>query len=89
METPETDSDLQALALEFARAAVAAGALIMDVYHRGFAMRAKADASPVCEADERSEALILERLKTIRPGDAFDKKHRRLDLPSDRPVHCD
>lgn len=68
METPETDSDLQALALEFARAAVAAGALIMDVYHRGFAMRAKADASPVCEADERSEALILERLKTIRPG---------------------
>jgi len=68
METPRTDSDLQDLALTFARAAVAAGEIVMDVYQRGFAMRAKADASPVCEADERSEALILGRLAQARPG---------------------
>ena len=68
METPGTDSDIQDLALVFARAAVAAGEVVMDVYQRGFAMRAKADASPVCEADERSEALILERLREACPS---------------------
>ena len=68
METPGTDSDLQDLALVFARAAVAAGELVMAVYQRGFAMRAKADASPVCEADERSEALIIDRLREACPG---------------------
>lgn len=68
METPGSDSDIQDLALVFACAAVAAGSLVMDVYHRGFAMRAKADSSPVCEADERSEYLILERLQDACPG---------------------
>ncbi|MDB5643525.1 MAG: 3(2),5-bisphosphate nucleotidase [Hyphomicrobiales bacterium] len=68
METPGSDSDLQDLALVFARAAVAAGRLIMDVYHRDFAMRAKADASPVCEADEGSEYLIIERLQEACPA---------------------
>jgi 3'(2'),5'-bisphosphate nucleotidase len=68
METPGTDSDIQDLALVFARAAVAAGELVMDVYQRDFAMRAKADSSPVCEADERSEALIIERLQAACPG---------------------
>ena len=67
MEMAGSDSDIQDLALVFARAAVAAGALVMDVYQRGFAMRAKADASPVCEADERSEYLILERLQEACP----------------------
>ena len=67
METPGTDSERQDLALLFAGAAVAAGEIVMDVYQRGFAMRAKADASPVCEADERSEALILTRLAEWRP----------------------
>jgi 3'(2'), 5'-bisphosphate nucleotidase len=67
METPGIDSDIQDLALVFARAAVAAGEVVMDVYHRDFAMRAKADASPVCEADERSESLIIERLQEACP----------------------
>lgn len=68
METPGIDSDIQDLALVFARAAVAAGEVVMDVYQRGFAMRAKADASPVCEADERSEFLIIERLQEAFPA---------------------
>lgn len=68
MEAPKSDSAVQDLTLAFARVAVAAGEVVMDVYQRGFAMRAKADASPVCEADERSEALILERLAQACPG---------------------
>jgi 3'(2'),5'-bisphosphate nucleotidase len=68
MDRLGSDSEVQDLALVFACAAVAAGALVMDVYQRDFAMRAKADASPVCEADERSETLILERLQDACPG---------------------
>jgi 3'(2'), 5'-bisphosphate nucleotidase len=67
METSRPDSVLQDLAMAFARAAVAAGEIVMEVYQRDFAMRAKADASPVCEADERSEALILGRLSQTCP----------------------
>ena len=36
-----------------------AGKLIMDVYATDFAAHAKSDASPVTEADERAEAIIL------------------------------
>ena len=68
METPRTDSALVALALRFAQAAVEAGGVIMDIYARGPTMRAKADASPVCEADERSEALILDHLAAACPN---------------------
>lgn len=52
----------------FAEAAVAAGAMIMGVYSRGFTIREKKDHSPVCEADERSEALIVARLEEAFPG---------------------
>ena len=42
--------------------AQAAGKLIMDVYATDFASHAKTDASPVTEADERAEAIILKGL---------------------------
>lgn len=67
METPASDSTQASLALAFAQAAVSAGALIMDVYRRDFRMRMKSDASPVCEADERSEDFILQELAKICP----------------------
>ena len=67
METPGSDSTQASLALAFAQAAVSAGALIMDVYRRDFRMRIKSDASPVCEADERSEDLILQELAKACP----------------------
>jgi len=67
METPRSDSAEAQLALAFAQAAVSAGALIMDVYRRDFRMRMKSDASPVCEADERSEELILNELAKVCP----------------------
>jgi 3'(2'), 5'-bisphosphate nucleotidase len=61
-------SDMNALAADFARIAVAAGAVVMEVYRAGAAMRLKADASPVCEADERAEAFILQHLKASLPA---------------------
>ena len=45
----------------------AAGAVILDVYATDFAVRGKADASPVTEADEKAEAVILRGLAAIAP----------------------
>jgi len=45
-----------------------AGAAIMDIYQRDIAVREKADASPVTDADERAEAIILARLGQLAPG---------------------
>ena len=44
-----------------------AGALILQVYAGNFAVRGKADASPVTEADERAEALIVAALEGLQP----------------------
>lgn len=44
------------------RAAIAAAEVILEVYGRAFAADAKADGSPVTEADQRAEAVILEML---------------------------
>ena len=43
-----------------------AGALIMKIYQSDFEVRGKQDASPVTEADEKAERLILERLSTLQ-----------------------
>jgi 3'(2'), 5'-bisphosphate nucleotidase len=48
-------------------AAVAAGQAIMEVYATDFTSKSKADASPVTEADERAEAIILDALRRIAP----------------------
>ena len=47
--------------------ALDAGALIMDIYRTDFDARVKSDNSPVTEADEKAEALILERLAALVP----------------------
>ena len=59
---PETDRlpDLMALA-------VAAGEAILQLYCTDCAVRVKADASPVTEADARAEAVILAGLKQLFP----------------------
>lgn len=49
-------------------AVVAAARLQMRLRGAGLALRAKADASPVTEADERSEAILLAALGRILPG---------------------
>ena len=44
-----------------------AGEAAMAVYRTDFPVRGKADASPVTEADERSEKVILRRLAELTP----------------------
>jgi len=48
--------------------AAEAGELIRPLWRSGIAVVRKADASPVTEADQRAEALILERLGAAFPG---------------------
>ncbi len=51
-----------------ARIALDAGALIMDVYATDFNVERKDDSSPVTEADEKAEALILKALAEADPS---------------------
>ena len=44
-----------------------AGEVILEVYATDFAVRGKTDASPVTEADERAEAVILAGLAALAP----------------------
>ncbi len=50
-----------------ARIALDAGKLIMDVYESDFSVDRKNDASPVTEADQKAETLILDALRKIEP----------------------
>lgn len=62
-------------------AARAAGDAVLDVYNRGATARTKPDGSPVTEADERSQDIILARLAEIAPAVpivAEEGDHRQL-----------
>ena len=48
-----------------------AGAVIDRYYHEGFAIRTKIDDSPVTEADEAAEDVILPALRRLLPGVAI------------------
>ncbi|MFO1071100.1 MAG: 3'(2'),5'-bisphosphate nucleotidase CysQ [Geminicoccaceae bacterium] len=61
---PSRDAVLEAL-IGIARRA---GAVVMEVYGTDFAVRGKDDASPVTQADERAEALIVPALAALLPG---------------------
>jgi 3'(2'), 5'-bisphosphate nucleotidase len=52
---------------KFVEIAFSAGRLIMDVYMSDFQVFEKEDASPVTEADQRAEALILGELARFFP----------------------
>lgn len=51
----------------FEQAALAAGRVILDIYRAGHDVRLKSDASPVTQADEAAERLILEALSRALP----------------------
>lgn len=57
-----------AVALEFARICSLASVVIMQVYESGFEVRGKDDKSPVTDADERAEKIILAELEAQFPG---------------------
>jgi 3'(2'), 5'-bisphosphate nucleotidase len=60
--------DLAALRPAIVALARRASIAILDIYEGAFAVRDKADRTPVTEADERSEALIVAGLATLTPG---------------------
>jgi 3'(2'), 5'-bisphosphate nucleotidase len=53
---------------ELARIALAAGRVVMRHYEEGCGHRLKDDHSPVTEADEEAEKLILAELAALAPG---------------------
>lgn len=59
--------DYQALAQTAYETALEAGKTIMTYYVKGVDARIKADASPVTEADEAADRLIVERLRAAAP----------------------
>ncbi len=59
--------DPDTLAAQFAALTLAAAVPIMEIYGRDIAARAKADGSPVSEADERAEVIILGALADMLP----------------------
>lgn len=65
---PAADLASGALEAEIAALAGAAGALILPYWRSGIVAGRKADDSPVTEADERAEALILTRLAALWPA---------------------
>src|SRR5690348_15428067 len=56
------------LARLFAAICSEAGVAVMEVYASDFETRTKADYSPVSDADERAEEIILARLEKDLPG---------------------
>ncbi len=62
-----TISETRALLYEAIAAARAAGEAILEVYARDCEARSKPDGSPVTEADERAQEIILERLGSGLP----------------------
>jgi 3'(2'), 5'-bisphosphate nucleotidase len=60
-----THAELTAALVEICRGA---GRLVMEVYNADFAAQAKADASPVTEADLRAEAFIVKELQKLLPA---------------------
>jgi 3'(2'), 5'-bisphosphate nucleotidase len=51
----------------FEESAIAAGRIILDIYRAGAEVRLKSDKSPVTEADEKAERLILDALSHHLP----------------------
>jgi 3'(2'), 5'-bisphosphate nucleotidase len=73
----------------FEHAALLAGQVILDVYKAGPEARYKSDASPVTEADEQAEAIILEKLAAAYPDIPIVAEESvaagRIPSISDRP----
>ena len=59
--------DKNAVAFEFARICSLASVKIMEIYDTDFEARGKDDRSPVTDADELAEEIILAELKTAFP----------------------
>lgn len=65
---PYSETDRRALMEAATDIADRAGEIILEIYATDFDVRHKDDASPVTEADEKAEALILPALRDLLPG---------------------
>ena len=63
------------LIAELRRIAQAAGETIMAYYDAGVTVRAKADSSPVTDADEAAERLIVDALRVDRKSTRLNSSH--------------
>ena len=63
-----TDTERNQLSKLFVAIASEAAVAVMEVYDSAFETRTKADYSPVSDADERAEEIILARLEEALPG---------------------
>ncbi|MCB2097746.1 MAG: 3'(2'),5'-bisphosphate nucleotidase CysQ [Parvularculaceae bacterium] len=61
-------SDDEALLAGMSALALKAGALALSIYQEEFLVEAKADSSPVTEADRLGEEIILNGLRKLAPG---------------------
>jgi 3'(2'), 5'-bisphosphate nucleotidase len=61
------NGDLRELLEGARRAARTAAQAILEIYHTTFEVRSKADASPVTDADERAETIIVAALAKLAP----------------------
>ena len=66
--TAAQESDDTATVALFERLAIAAGRVVMAVFHDAPVVEAKADLSPVTEADRASERIILQGLRDAFPA---------------------
>jgi 3'(2'), 5'-bisphosphate nucleotidase len=66
-------------------AARAAGEAVLEQYERGSAARIKADGSPVSEADERSQEIIVARLVEIAADVAIVAEEGAQAAAANRP----
>ena len=64
-----------------------AGNLILDIYHTDFTSREKDGGSPVTDADEAGEALIIEKLTSAFPSIEIiaEEQYEKGILPSPLP----
>lgn len=64
-----------------------AGNLILDIYHTDFNSREKEGGSPVTDADEAGEALIIEKLTSAFPsvGIIAEEQYEKGIIPSPVP----
>ncbi len=67
-ESSELNDDADKLGEAFGAIAMEAGAAILDARRRGTVARLKPDASPVTDADERAEDIVLRRLACLLPA---------------------
>lgn len=67
MADERTISDMERLVSELTPAMYEAGKVIMEIHGRKISSRIKADGSPVSEADEAAEAILLPALAKAAP----------------------